>query len=260
MSADGVLALLTAVLSFIAALFVLDQYVHRPKAYKLLWFLGLVAYTVTSTAEVIGAAQGHWSLGVYRTWYFFGGLLVAAYLGMGTAYLLLPRLAANGIMVLLALGTIYGAVRVFTTPIPADKLTLLQRSSPQQIVDVSNFTIMPQDIEILAPIMNITGAALLFGGALWSAWVFWRKHILPYRVLSNVLIAVGALVPSILTGLVRLGFTSGFFLGQLVGVAFILAGFLVSIEIFSVFRLPFTNVVLHQRLSVPTKKVKPGAS
>jgi hypothetical protein len=253
MSTDGVLATLTAICSFIAAIFVLDQYVHRPKAYKLLWFLGLVAYGVAATAEAVGAAQGHWSLGIYRTWYFFGGLMVAAYLGMGTAYLLLPRRVAHGIMALLALATIYGAARVFTAPISAENLQKLVTASSQQVVDVSNFTIMPLDIEILAPIMNIGGAAFLFGGAVWTAWVFWRKRVMPYRVLSNVLIAIGALAPSILTGLIRLGFTSGFFLGQLIGVAFILAGFLVSIEIFSVFRVPFTNVILHQRAPAQPK-------
>jgi hypothetical protein len=253
MSADGVLATLTAVLSLIAAVFVLDQYLHRPRAYKLLWFLGLVAYGVAATAEVVGAAQGHWSLGIYRTWYFFGGLVVAAYLGMGTAYLLLPRRAAHMIMALLALATIYGAVRVFTAPISTADLHELRTSSPDQVVEVSNFTIMPLDIEILAPILNISGAAFLFGGAAWTAWVFWRKRIMPYRVLSNVLIAIGALAPTILTGLIRLGFASGFFLGQLIGVAFILAGFLVSIEIFSVFRVPFTNVILHQRATAQTK-------
>jgi len=253
MSADGVLATLTAVLSFIAAVFVLDQYLHRPKAYKLLWFLGLVAYGIAATAEAVGAAQGHWSLGIYRTWYFFGGLMVAAYLGMGTAYLMLPRRVAHIIMAVLALATIYGAVRVFTASIAPDDLHKLVTASTEQVVEVSTFTIMPTDIEVLAPILNISGAAFLFGGALWTAWVFWRKRTMPYRVLSNVLIAIGALAPSILTGLIRLGFTSGFFLGQLIGVVFILAGFLVSIEIFSVFRVPFTNVILHQRAPAQTK-------
>lgn len=253
MSVDGVLATLTAVLSFIAAIFVLDQYIHRPKAYKLLWLLGLVAYGAAATAEAVGAAQGHWSLGIYRTWYFFGGLMVAAYLGMGTAYLLLPRRVAHGVMAVLALATIYGAVRVFTAPISAADVHTLVTASPQQVVDVSHFTIMPLDVEILAPILNISGAAFLFGGALWSAWVFWRKRTMPSRVLSNVLIACGALAPSILTGVTRLGSTGGFFLGQIIGVAFILAGFLVSIEIFSVFRVPFTNVILHQRAAAQPK-------
>jgi hypothetical protein len=253
MSADGVLAVLTAILSFIAAIFVLDQQLLRPKPYKLLWFLGLLAYGIAATAEVVGAAAGHWSLGIYRTWYFFGGLLVAAYLGMGTAYLIIPRKAANVIMALLALATLYGAVRVFSAPISDANLHRLLTASPHNVVDVSNFTIMPLDIEILAPILNIAGAALLFGGALWTAWVFWRKRELGYRVVSNVLIAAGALAPSILTGLVRLGFTSGFFLGQLIGVACILAGFLVSIEVFSVFRVPFTNVILRQRERQPVQ-------
>ncbi len=248
MSADGVLATLTAVLSFIAAVFVLDQYLHRPRAYKLLWLLGLVAYGIAAAVEAIGAAAGHWNLTIYRLWYFFGGLLVAAYLGMGTAYLLLPRRAAHVLMALLALASAYGAARVFTAEIDAQHLRQLASAAPQQVVDVSRFTIMPLDIEILAPIMNIGGAAFLFGGALWTAWVFWRRRVMPYRVVSNVLIALGALAPTILTGLVRLGATGGFFLGQLVGVAFILAGFLVSIEIFSVFRVPFTNVVLRQRV------------
>ncbi len=252
MNVDGVFATLTAVLSFIAAIFVFDQYLHRPKAYKLLWFLGLIAYGAAATAEAVGAAQGHWNLGIYRAWYFFGGLMVAAYLGMGTAYLMLPRRVAHVIMAVLALATIYGAVRVFTVSISAADLHKLLTASPETVVQVSNFTIMPTDIEILAPILNISGAAFLFGGALWTAWVFWRKRIMPYRVLSNVLIAIGALAPSILTGLIRLGFSSGFFLGQLIGVAFILAGFLVSIEIFSVFRVPFTNVILHQRVPTPT--------
>ena len=253
MGTDGVLALFTAIFSFVAALFVLDQYLHRPKPHKLLWFLGLLAYGIAATVEVVGSAQGHWSLTVYRVWYLFGGLMVAAYLGMGTAYLIVPRKVADYIMAVLALATVYGALRIFFAPISAANLHQLVTAKPQEVVDVSNFTIMPLAIEILAPILNIAGAGVLIGGALWTAWVFWRKHLLGYRVVSNVLIAAGALISSSGTGLVRLGVTSGFFLGQLIGVAFILAGFLVSIEVFAIFRVPFTNVVLHQRQAMQTK-------
>jgi hypothetical protein len=253
MTTDGVLALLTAILSYIAAVFVLDQYLHRPKPHKLLWFLGLLAYGIAATVEVIGSAQGHWSLAVYRSWYLFGGLMVAAYLGMGSAYLIVPRKVADYLMAALALATVYGALRIFTAPISAANLHQLVTAKPQDVVDVSNFTIMPLAIEILAPILNIAGAGVLIGGALWTAWIFWRKRLLGYRVTSNVLIAAGALISSSGTGLVRLGVTSGFFLGQLVGVALILAGFLVSIEVFAIFRVPFTNLVLHQRQPAQTK-------
>jgi hypothetical protein len=41
--------------------------------------------------------------------------------------------------------------------------------------------------------------------------------------------------------------TWSFFLGEFLGVLFIFAGFLVSIEVFSDVRLPFTRVVLVRR-------------
>ena len=47
-------------------------------------------------------------------------------------------------------------------------------------------------------------------------------------MLSNVLIAVGAFVPSLASGLTRFGVTSVFFLGELAGMALIVAGFILS--------------------------------
>ena len=58
--------------------------------------------------------------------------------------------------------------------------------------------------------------------------VIWRTGTLPSGVSSNVLIAVGAFVPSVASGLTRFGITSLFFLGELLGLACILAGFLLS--------------------------------
>ena len=53
------------------------------------------------------------------------------------------------------------------------------------------------------------------------------------RVPATLLIALGGFVPSITSGLERYGVTWSFYLGQLLGVLFILAGFLVSEEVFS---------------------------
>jgi hypothetical protein len=41
--------------------------------------------------------------------------------------------------------------------------------------------------------------------------------------------------------------TEAFFLGELAGVVFLFAGFLVSIEVFREIRIPFTRIVLHTR-------------
>jgi hypothetical protein len=67
------------------------------------------------------------------------------------------------------------------------------------------------------------------------------------RVPATILLAIGALVPSITSGLNRFGFTSAFFLGELLGVVFLFAGFLVSIEVFHEIRIPFTRRVLRVR-------------
>jgi hypothetical protein len=64
---------------------------------------------------------------------------------------------------------------------------------------------------------------------------------------ATILIAIGALIPAITSGLNRFGNTGGFFIGELLGVVFLLAGFLVSVEVVREIRVPFTSVVLRGR-------------
>ena len=67
------------------------------------------------------------------------------------------------------------------------------------------------------------------------------------RVPATILIAVGAIIPAITSGMNRFGDTSAFYVGEFLGVVFLFAGFLVSIEVFQQFRVPFTGHVLWQR-------------
>jgi len=67
------------------------------------------------------------------------------------------------------------------------------------------------------------------------------------RVPATLLIALGGLIPAITSGMSRFGNTSGFFVGEFLGVLLIFAGFLVSIEVFREVRVPFTAVVLWRR-------------
>lgn len=69
------------------------------------------------------------------------------------------------------------------------------------------------------------------------------------RVPATILIAVGGLIPAITSGANRFGATSAFFVGELLGVTFLFIGFLVSIEVFGDFRVPFTRHVLRSRRS-----------
>jgi hypothetical protein len=67
------------------------------------------------------------------------------------------------------------------------------------------------------------------------------------RVPATILIAIGAIIPAITSGMNRFGDTSAFFLGELLGVVFLFAGFLVSLEVFAQIRVPFTGHVIRQR-------------
>jgi hypothetical protein len=71
------------------------------------------------------------------------------------------------------------------------------------------------------------------------------------RVPATLLIAIGGLIPAITSGLDRFGSTSPFFVGEFLGVLFLFAGFLVSIEVFRDIRVPFTAIVIRSRAAEP---------
>jgi hypothetical protein len=96
---------------------------------------------------------------------------------------------------------------------------------------------------LLAPVAIVVNLAASLPGAV-VALLAGRLHS---RVPATLLIAIGGLIPAITSGLNRFGDTSGFFVGEFLGVFFLFAGFLVSIEVFRDFRVPFTAIVLRTR-------------
>ncbi len=101
---------------------------------------------------------------------------------------------------------------------------------------------------LLVPIAIVVNFLASLPGAL-SALVAGR---LSSRVPATILIAIGAIIPAITSGANRFGSTSAFFVGEFLGILFIFMGFLVSIEVFSDVRLPFTRVVLARRDQAPS--------
>jgi hypothetical protein len=67
------------------------------------------------------------------------------------------------------------------------------------------------------------------------------------RIPATILIAVGGMIPAVTSGMNRFGSTSVFFVGELLGVVFLFAGFLVTSEVFREVRIPFTKTVLWHR-------------
>jgi hypothetical protein len=78
---------LTAILAFLFFLAVLDQWRTRRHAFQLVWALGMLWFSIGAGCEAIGAIAG-WNEALYKTWYVTGAVCTAAWLGLGTAFLL----------------------------------------------------------------------------------------------------------------------------------------------------------------------------
>jgi hypothetical protein len=333
-----ILPLASALLSFAFAALVADQWVRRRQPYQLVWAVGLLWYGISAGTEFGGSAFG-WSEPLYRTWYLLGAFGVAAYLGLGTVYLLnrtrfgyfvaasfaiaalFTFLAATvrypqegtpvsagatvavvgasvATAVLVALVTrfrrrwmahLVAGILVIGSALATWLTLTVPVAPPGYAVDAIGIPIgsaMPADLRILTPPFNIVGAFALVFGAVYSAYIFmpkvrvmrftsdapvvgtlgravavvvnfvasipaawaaFRAGTLNSRVPATVLIALGGFIPGWTSGLNRFGVTWSFFIGELLGVVLIFIGFLVSIEVFSDVRLPFTRVVLRRR-------------
>jgi len=251
MSSVALFELLAALCAGVAALFLFDQQLYRPRPYKLAWTLGLFCYAIAAGAAFLGEWHG-WSAATYSAWYYFGGILTAAYLGLGSLYLLGPRWLARVVAALMIALSLYAAARILLYSIPPATLTAISTASTAQITNVRDFQVFPVDLRAVAVVMNITGALLLFGGALWSAWSLWRRRGPRYRLVSMTLLALGAVFPSILTGAQALGYSAAAALGEFLGAVCLLAGLLISLDVFAVFRVPFTRITLRDRAPAPS--------
>lgn len=252
MTSTAIFELLACILALVACIFIFDQHLERPRPYKLLWSLGLLFYGIAAGAAFV-AAVGHWTVPTYKTWYYFGGVLNAAYLGLGSLALLAPRKVSRWAIGIAVVMSVYVGLRLLLLPVSATQAHQLATWSFSRITDAQQFSIAPADVLILLILMNTAGTVFLAGGAIWSAWSFYRKHAPGYRVISMVLLAVGALLAASGTGLQRLGISAGAPLGEFLGAACILVGLLLSLDVFTVFRIPFTRIVLHQRVAAPAQ-------
>jgi hypothetical protein len=149
----------------------------------------------------------------------------------GTLRLLTPFLNVTG-----GLSVVLGAV--FSAYVFMPKKRVLEYSlDPSQKGDEFLFNLL------IAPVAITVNFAASLPGAT-RALLTGRIHS---RVPATILIAIGALVASSGDTLLRFGLTDFFQLGKLSSAVLLFLGFLVSVEAFAEFRVPFTRLVLADR-------------
>lgn len=223
MSANQLLPLVTTVLSLVFVVAVLARYFRRGGTHLLLWGIGLLLYAAGTFCEAfLGFA---WRPFVLRLWYLCGAMLTAAWLGQGTIHLLVRRRGvALSLTALLTLVSLVAAASVFAAPLSGVAYDLAVPASAQY----KEILFRPGLVIALTVILNIYGSLGLIGGAIWSAWLFWRKRVLAHRVLGNVLIAAGALMPASAGSLIKAGLGDWLYVSELLGAAIMFVGFLVA--------------------------------
>ena len=225
MTVQMVLPFLSTVIMVFFTVSVLERYLARRKLHFLFWGIGLAMFGAGSFAEAYFAAAG-WSAPIFFVWYLFGAALNAGWIGHGTLLLLARRRWVHVFTALLVLGSLAATVLMVQMMPKLDAA----RFNPALAISEQYRDIMPSIadgayVRLATPFFNIYGLVTLVGGALWSAWLFLRKQVLPNRVIGNGLIAAGALSIGLASTATRLGYGQYLYLGELIAAGLMYAGF-----------------------------------
>ena len=217
------LPFISTLVTFAFATAVFIRYLRRRGPHLLMWTIGLLFYGLGTLAEVLLAFSFNGL--VLKLWYLSGAMLTAAWLGQGSVHLLIRRRGVawtlTGILTVISL---LAAGLVLSAPLTsaASSYNVAQAISSQykDILTRGGTTVA------MTIVLNIYGTLALVGGAIYSAVIFFRKHVLANRMIGNVLIAIGALAPAMAGSFVRLGLVDGLYLSELIGVVLMYIGFI----------------------------------
>jgi hypothetical protein len=254
MSINQILPFLSTATMLGFTVYVLQRYFVRRAPHFLFWGIGLAFFGAGSFAEAYLALT--WNRWVFFVWYLFGAALNAAWIGHGTLTLLVRKRWVNFVTGLLVIGSLFAAYLMlqvmprldeaaFTTskPVseqygtkalkagetaPAGSQTITTTYRGEQVTAVRGLLPLGSPVRLTTPFFNIYGLLTLVGGAIYSAYLFWRKRVLPNRVLGNILIAAGALLIGTASTLTRLGYGQFLYVGELLSAILMFMGFRVA--------------------------------
>jgi len=222
-----VLSVISTIISGTFAFIVLRDWYKKRRPHLLAWGIGLLMYFFGTLSQVILSLW--WSPFFFGLWYWSGALMVAPWLGQGTAYLLIRRgsIARNIQMALWLVGIMTLPWALFFTPMDSTKWFV----GADMTTIYKDIMGDGRGVRFFSPIMNVWGTILLVGGALYSARLFRRKQIMRNRVIGNWFIAAGGILPAAAGALIRLGDPSFKYLGEMGGVILIFIGFWIATNV-----------------------------
>ncbi|HEX6305521.1 MAG TPA: hypothetical protein VFZ76_15105 [Anaerolineales bacterium] len=215
-------SILSTIVTFVFVVAVFERYRRRGGVHLLLWGVGLIFYGLGTLTEAVMLFSFH-PLAL-KVWYLSGAMLTAAWLGQGTVHLLVRRRGvAATLTVLLAVVSLVSIGLILAAPVTSAAAGYdLDQPVSAQYKDI---LVRSSAITALTIILNIYGTVGLVGGAIYSAFLFWRKHVLANRMVGNILIAGGALMPAMAGSFIKAGLVDWLYLSEFLGVVLMYAGF-----------------------------------
>jgi hypothetical protein len=211
----------TTVLAAIFSAEIFRRYREHPERLHLLWWaLGIAVYGVGTFTEATTSIVG-WNEPTFRAWYISGALLGGAPLAQGTVYLLLSRRTAHLLTVLLITFVLIASVAVILSPIDYSQVETHR---------LTGRVFQWQWVRAFSPFVNMYAVVFLIGGAILSALRYTANPATRHRVIANVLIAIGAILPGIGGTATRMGYTEVLYVTELAGLLLTWLGYRMSVR------------------------------
>lgn len=218
--------LIVAVVSLAFGATVLSQWTSRRRPQQLIWGIALLMAAAASFAFAGFLANGSELL--FRVYYAFGGLMMAAYLGMGSLYLALNKRTADLILAALVIVSAIGIALILVAPVDGTALHKVQQTSG------AGTGVLKLGLGLVPLILlNSFGAVAVIAVALYSAYRVVQRQAPMRFATANVTIAIGTGIISAAGSSARLG-ANFFWVLMAVGWVVIFAGFLLTTNLATV--------------------------
>jgi len=191
------------------------HYKHRQTKYLLWWTIGVLTFGLGTSAESVNALFGWYDINL-KYWYIVGALLGGFPLAQGSVYLLMKRNFANATTVIVVTLIVIASVSVILSPI--------------QIPEGFDYKLTGAVLEwkwvrLFSPFINIYAFVFLVGGAIYSAYKYYKQTNKEARFKGNIYIALGGLLPGIGGTFTRMGYVNVLYVTELLGLVLIYVGY-----------------------------------
>ncbi len=223
------LPILTTIVSILFARTIFKRYFSNRNSRHLLWWgMGVIVYGMGTFAESWITLLG-WNPVIFKFWYIVGALLGGAPLAQGTVWFLLKSKTAQRLSYALIIYVAVAALLVMASPID---FSLVDPHLP------SGRVFEWQWVRLFSPFVNTYAVIFLIGGAFLSAWRFGvafrrdrtNRQIARDRMIGNILIAIGAILPGIGGSASRAGHTEILYLTEILGISLIWLGYWFNVK------------------------------